>query len=401
MDKDIKRKVDSEELEKIGKILKAPDKTINQLIVIDLLTAAAKCGASDVHFEPTRDAFLVRFRVDGTLYDIFYGPKNKEQNVIGCIKVMAGMDIAERRLPQDGRLEIKIEEELVKIRVATMHQAFGEKCVVRIFSPQLDLFNLESLGFTPENKEKFGDMIMKKSGIVIVSGPTNSGKSTSLYAAMNKLRSPEKNIVSVEDPVEYLVDRINQIQVNPSINFDYATILRGVLRQDPDVIIVGEIRDFETAQMVVRAALTGHLILTTFHSHRTTSCITRLIDMGIYPFLVAASLNGIVVQKLARRICVHCTEEAEEDMGLLKGARHYKGKGCKSCSYTGYKGRIALHEIMVISGPLRRMIQSGAEGSEIFNQAKAEGMKTIQEDAIEKVKGGIISLEEALNATSD
>lgn len=396
-----KHKISTQNLTKIANFLSARDENINQTIIKDLLIEASRLGTSDVHFEPLRTELLVRFRIDGILYDIFNIPKSKEQNISSCIKIMADMDITERRLPQDGRIEIKIGDDILKIRAATMQQIFGEKIVIRIFGSHLDLFKLESLGFTPENRIKYESIISKKSGIIIVSGPTNSGKTTTLYSSLNKLNSPEKNIVSVEDPIEYIVDRVNQIQVNPQINFDFATVLRGVLRQDPNIIIVGEIRDFETAQMVVRAALTGHLILTTFHSHRTTTCITRLIDMGIFPFLVASSLNGVLVQKLARRICIQCIEEINEDSDILKGLKHYKGKGCAFCNFSGYKGLIALHELLTVSGSIRKLIQSKAEGIEIFKQARLEGMKTLREDAIEKVKQGIISLEEAINITSD
>lgn len=397
-----KSKIINEDLEKIRCILQAPDQSINQGVISALLAIATNCGSSDVHLEPTRDDLLVRFRIDGTLYDVFTVPKNKEQNILSCLKVMANLNIAEKRLPQDGRLEIKFKNSMIKIRVSTMQQIFGEKAVVRIFGQHLDLSSFESLGFMPENKEKFEQMIYRKSGLVIVTGATNSGKTTTLYAAMNKLKKPDINIISVEDPVEYVVERINQIQVNPAINFDFNTVLRAVLRQDPDVVIIGEIRDFESAHIATRAALTGHLILTTFHAHRPTICITRLIDMGIMPFLLASSLNGIVVQKLARRICPNCiTELKESDLGLLGGIPHYKGKGCNVCNFTGSRGRIALHEIMVVSGSIKKLIQEKAESVDIFKQARTEGMKTMQEDALEKVKTGIISLEEAVSLTSD
>lgn len=398
-----KFKIINESLVRLKKALEAPEVQINQNIVSDLLTVAALCGTSDVHFEPTRVNLLVRFRIDGTLYDLFNIPKAKEQNILSCLKIMANMNIAERRLPQDGRFEIKIKDrdDLIKARVATMAQVFGEKAVVRIFGQNLDLFNLDSLGFSLENKKKFESLISKKNGLIIVCGPTNSGKSTTLYAAMNKIKRPEINLISVEDPVEYIVDGINQIQVNPSINFDYATVLRGVLRQDPDVVFVGEIRDYETAHISVRAALTGHLLLTTFHAHRPTTCITRLIDMGILPFLVAASLNGIVVQRLARRICPNCVEEVKEPVDILEGKQHFKGRGCPACHNTGSRGRVALHEIMIITGTIRNLIQTKAEGIAIFKQARYEGLKTIQEDALDKVKSGVITMQEAMNLTSD
>lgn len=397
-----KSKISNENLEKIKFIFQAPDQSINQGVISALLATATNCGASDVHMEPARDELLIRFRIDGVLYDVFTIPKSKEQNILSCVKVMANLNIAEKRLPQDGRLEIKFKSSMIKIRVSTMQQVFGEKAVIRIFGQHLDLSSFESLGFTLENKEKFEQMIYRKSGLVIVTGATNSGKTTTLYAAMNKLKKPDINIISVEDPVEYIVDRINQIQVNPGINFDFTTVLRAVLRQDPDVVIIGEIRDYESAHIATRAALTGHLILTTFHAHRPTICITRLIDMGIMPFLLASSLNGIVVQKLARRICPNCiTEVKEDDLGLLEGKPHYKGRGCNVCNFTGSKGRIALHEIMVVSGNIKKLIQEKAEGVDIFKQARTEGLQTMQEDALYKAKEGIISLEEAISLTAD
>ncbi|MFH1454490.1 MAG: GspE/PulE family protein [Armatimonadota bacterium] len=403
-EKTAKFKLINEELSRLKRVLEASESTVNQNVVSDLITVAALSGVSDIHLEPMRDNLLIRFRLDGTLYNVFTVPKNKEHNIMSCIKIMSNMNIAEKRLPQDGRFEIKLKNtgDLIKVRSATMNQVFGEKIVIRIFGQSVDLFNFDSLGFSPENKQKFEKLITKKSGLVIVCGPTNSGKSTTLYAAMNKIKKPEFNIVSVEDPVEYIVDDINQIQVNPFINFDYATVLRGVLRQDPDAIFVGEIRDLETAQIAVRAALTGHLILTTFHATRSTTCITRLIDMGILPFLVAASINGIIVQRLARRICSNCIEEIKDEPNELLGeAPHYRGRGCPACHNTGYRGRIALHEIMEISGNIRNLIQHRAESIAIFKQARYDGLKTIQEDALEKVKAGIITLHEAVSLTGD
>ncbi|MDQ7824488.1 MAG: ATPase, T2SS/T4P/T4SS family [Candidatus Eremiobacteraeota bacterium] len=369
--------------------------------VTELILEADNLGASDIHFEPYKDELKLRMRIDGTLRDIFAVPKKKEASIISCIKVMGGMDITEKRLPQDGRVEIEAQGRSLKVRIASIPQVFGEKVVMRLFSKNIDMLNLDTLGFTEENQKKFEFIITRPSGMVLVSGPTGAGKTTTLYAAMNRLNSPEKNLVSIEDPIEYIIDRINQIQINPAIDFNFATILRAILRQDPDIITVGEIRDLETASMAVRAALTGHLLLSTFHANKTTACITRLIDMGVMPFMLAAALNGAIVQKLARRICPMCVEELPPSKNVLQGHRHFKGKGCRMCNNTGLKGRIAIHEVLVVSGELRDLIQKNAGGGAIFQLARKEGLKTLQDDAVKKVLDGIITYEEAVNVTFD
>ncbi|MHC9544190.1 MAG: GspE/PulE family protein [Vulcanimicrobiota bacterium] len=367
----------------------------------DLILQADNLGASDLHFEPTRDELLVRFRIDGLLRDIFSIPKKKEASVISCVKVMGQMDITEKRLPQDGRVEIESAERSLKVRISTLPQVFGEKIVMRLFSKNIDLLNLDSLGFSDENKKKFEFMISRPSGMILVSGPTGSGKTTTLYAVMNKLKSPEKNIVSIEDPIEYIMERINQVQVNAAIEYSYAIILRAILRQDPDIITVGEIRDLETATMAVRAALTGHLVLSTFHANKTTACITRLIDMGVLPFMLASSMNGVMVQKLARKICPMCILEIPPSKNVLQGHRHFAGKGCKLCHQTGYKGRTSIQELLVISGEMRDLIQKNADGAAMFQLARKEGLKTLQDDAAFKVTEGITTYEEAVNVTFD
>ncbi len=237
--------------------------------------------------------------------------------------------------------------------------------------------------------------------MVLVSGPTGSGKTTTLYSAMNKLKTPEKNLVSIEDPIEYIIDNINQIQINPSIDYNYATILRAILRQDPDIITVGEIRDLETASMAVRAALTGHLLLSTFHANKTTAVITRMIDMGVLPFMLSAAINGVVVQKLARKICPMCIEEVPPAKNVLQGHSHYRGKGCRLCHNSGFKGRTAVHEVLVVGPEVRELIAKNAGGEAIFQQARKEGLKTLQDDAVKKVLEGIITYEEAVNISFD
>jgi type IV pilus assembly protein PilB len=367
----------------------------------DLITEADTSGASDIHFEPYKEVMLVRFRVDGVLRDVLDIPKKKEAAIVSCIKVMGGMDITEKRMPQDGRLEVDIEDRSLKVRICTIPQIFGEKVVMRLFSKNLDLLNLDALGYTEDNKKKFEFIITRPSGMVLVSGPTGSGKTTTLYAAMNRLKVPEKNVVSVEDPIEYILERVNQIQVNPGIDFNFATILRAILRQDPDVITVGEIRDLETAQLSVRAALTGHMLLSTFHANKTTACITRFIDMGVLPFMLASALNGVVVQKLARKICPMCIEDAPPSKNVLQGHKHFIGRGCKMCHNTGYKGRTSVQEVLVVSGRLRELIQKNAGGGAIFNAAREEGLKTLQDDAVKKVLDGIVTYEEAVNVAFD
>jgi type IV pilus assembly protein PilB len=369
--------------------------------VQDLIMEADNMGASDIHYEPFRDSLLIRFRVDGILRDVFTIPKKKEASIISCIKVMGMMDITEKRLPQDGRLEIDREDRSLKVRISTLPQVFGEKIVMRLFTKNIDLMNLDALGFTDENKKKFDFIITRPSGMVLVSGPTGSGKTTTLYAAMNKLKSPEKNLVSIEDPIEYVIENINQIQVNPGIDFNYATILRAILRQDPDIITVGEIRDLETASMSVRAALTGHLLLSTFHASKTTAVVTRLIDMGVLPFMLSAAINGVVVQKLARKICPMCLEEVPPSKNVLQGHSHYRGRGCRLCHNSGFKGRSAVHEVLVVSGELRELVAKNAGGGAIFTQARKEGLKTLQDDAVKKVLEGMITYEEAVNLSFD
>jgi len=369
--------------------------------VQDLIMEADNLGASDVHFEPYRDAMHIRFRIDGILRDVFSIPKKKEASINSCIKVLGMMDITEKRMPQDGRLEIERDDRSLKVRISTLPQVFGEKVVMRLFTKNMDLLNLDALGFTDENKKKFEFIITRPSGMVLVSGPTGSGKTTTLYSAMNKLKSPEKNLVSIEDPIEYIIDNINQIQINPSIDYNYATILRAILRQDPDIITVGEIRDLETASMAVRAALTGHLLLSTFHANKTTAVITRMIDMGVLSFMLSAAMNGVVVQKLARKICPMCIEEVPPSKNVLQGHSHYRGKGCRLCHSSGFKGRTAVHEVLVVTGEIRELIAKNAGGEAIFQQARKEGLKTLQDDAVKKVLEGVITYEEAVNISFD
>ncbi len=371
-------------------------KSSAQEFLNELIKEAEILGASDIHFEPTQNALKLRMRIDGVLRDAFTVNKKKEATIISCIKVMGGMDITEKRLPQDGRIEVDSDSNSLKVRVASIPQVFGEKIVMRIFSKNQDMLNIESLGFTDENLKKFEYMISRPSGMVLVSGPTGAGKTTTIYAAMNRLKSPTVNIVSIEDPIEYIIEDVNQIQVNHQIDFSFPIILKAILRQDPDIIILGEIRDSETATTATKAAMTGHLLLSTFHANGSIAGLTRLIDMGILPFMLASALNGIVVQKLARKICAMCVEEAPLSKNILQGHSHFKGRGCRLCGQSGIKGRMGIHEVLVITQELRELIHKNAGESLFFQQARKEGLKTIQDDAVKKVLDGQITYDEAV-----
>lgn len=369
--------------------------------VRDLVIEADRLGASDVHFEPGKNELKIRLRIDGTMHDLFEVPKKKENNIISRIKVMSGMDITEKRLPQDGRIEIEDQENSLKLRVATIPQIFGEKVVMRIFSRNIGLLDLDSLGYTEETKKKVEYMITRPAGMVIVSGPTGAGKTTTLYAAMNKIKADHKNIISIEDPIEYIIEGINQIQVNNAIDFTFGNILKAIMRQDPDIIAVGEIRDGETAHTATRAALSGHLLLATFHANTTAKCISRLIDQGVLPFMAASAINGVLVQKLAKKICQMCIEEAPASKNILQGHRHFTGRGCRLCYNNGTKGRTGIQEALVVTQELREVIQQNKGELPILQQAKKDGLKTLQDDAVRKVLEGIITYNEAVSASFD
>ncbi|MFP4016717.1 MAG: type II secretion system ATPase GspE [Halanaerobiales bacterium] len=366
-----------------------------------IISQALQMSASDIHIEPQEKQVRVRYRIDGVLREIMTTPKYTQAALISRIKIIADLDITKRRIPQDGRIAISVGELRVDLRVSTLPTIFGEKVVIRLLTKDSSLINLDKLGFSDNNITRFKGLIEQPHGILLVTGPTGSGKSTTLFAAMNYLISPEVNIVTIEDPVEYQLNGINQIQANHKVGLDFASALRSILRQDPDIVLVGEIRDEETARIAVRAALTGHLVLSTLHTNDAVSSISRLIDMGIEPYMVASTVVGIMAQRLIRRLCksckVHYQPSAEELIVIGEDSesnKFYKPQKCSKCSNTGYKGRIAVHEVLVFDKMIKQMIVNGANEQEIKDYCVENGMTTLLQDGIGKFKQGVTSYEE-------
>jgi type IV pilus assembly protein PilB len=374
-----------------------------------ILTDAIRRGASDIHLEPYEKVFRVRFRIDGVLHEIMTPPKRLEAALTSRVKIMATMDIAERRLPQDGRIKLRYHQREIDFRVSTLPTIFGEKTVMRILDKEALQLDLNALGFDPWSLEQFTKAIHSPYGMILITGPTGSGKTTTLYSAIHTINSPDINIMTAEDPVEYNLKGVNQVQVNDEIGRTFAACLRSFLRQDPDVILVGETRDLETAQIGIRAALTGHLVLTTLHTNDCPSTPARLLDMGIPPFLVSSSLQLILAQRLGRRVCKDCKEPyeaAEESLAPyghvpqgLGNVNFYKGKGCQTCNFTGMKGRVAIYEVMPVSPEIRDMILRNATTAEIRDVACSQGMKTLRQNALQKVVEGVTTVEEVLRVT--
>jgi type IV pilus assembly protein PilB len=372
-----------------------------------LLYNAVRENASDIHIEPDDKELRVRYRVDGKLYEKMRPPHQMLSAVVSRIKIMAELDIAQRRLPQDGGIHVLVEGRPIDLRVSVMPGSFGEKVVVRVIDPQRVLFNLEALGFTYDNLQRFREVIQSPNGIVLVTGPTGSGKNTTLYAALAELNNEEVNICTVEDPVECNISGVNQFQVNSAAGFEFSTALRSLLRQDPDIIMVGEIRDEDTANIAVQAALTGHLVLSTLHTNDAPGAVTRLLDLGVAPYLVSASLIGVIAQRLVRKICPSCKTEYEPPRSIEKTVeklsggtgQFYRGVGCKKCRNTGYSGRIAIHELFVPDDEIAEMINERISSKKLRVKAIQKGMVPLQLDGIEKVKAGIISIEEVLRTT--
>lgn len=372
-----------------------------------LLMQAVKEGASDIHIEPERDKLRTRFRVDGILHEVQGPPKHLQQAVISRIKVLSKMDIAEKRKPQDGRFEIKTENKEIDLRVSTIPTIYGENLVMRILDKSSILLKLEDIGFSKGILGRYEELITRPHGIILVTGPTGSGKTTTLYASLNRINSVEKNIITIEDPIEYELELVRQVQVNPKAEVTFANALRSFLRQDPDVIMVGEIRDLETAEVAIQAALTGHLIFSTLHTNDAPSALTRLMDMGVEPFLISSSVIGIVAQRLVRTICPKCKESFEpgdevlESLGLKKkdGIRFYRGKGCRFCRETGYKGRLGIFEMLLVDERIREKVLARTSSGEIKKIACEAGMKTLRDDGLEKVLEGKTTVEEVLRVT--
>lgn len=372
-----------------------------------LLYNAVRENASDIHIEPDDKKLRVRYRVDGKLYEKMRPPHQMHSAIVSRIKIMAELDIAQRRLPQDGGIHVLMEGRPVDLRVSVMPGNYGEKVVIRVIDPHKMLFTLESLGFAYNNLQLFRKVIQAPNGIVLVTGPTGSGKNTTLYAALSELNSEDTNICTVEDPVECNISGINQFQVNQAAGFLFSNALRSLLRQDPDIIMVGEIRDENTAGIAVQAALTGHLVLSTLHTNDAPGAVTRIVDLGVAPYLVSASLIAVLAQRLVRKICSNCKTEYEPAASLRKAIekagdkeqKYYRGVGCKKCRNTGYSGRIAIHELFVPDDEILEMITDGASLKNLRTMAIQKGMVSLEQDGIEKVQAGIISIEEVLRTT--
>jgi general secretion pathway protein E len=374
-----------------------------------ILTYAFEQRASDIHFEPKRELTLVRLRIDGILHDVHLIPRIVYEAVVSRIKLLSGCNLAEKRRPQDGRIKREQGGREVELRVSTMPTAFGEKAVLRIFDPDILLKGVDDLGLSAHDLPKFYDFVSRPTGIMLVTGPTGSGKTTTLYSTLKYLSKPEVNIVTIEDPVEMVFEDFNQVSVRPQIDITFASALRTVLRQDPDIVMVGEIRDSETADHAVQAALTGHLVLSTLHTNDASSSITRLLDLGVPHFLITTTLIGIMAQRLVRENCTHCLEEypptAEEAAGLkipLEKLQPYKfkrGKGCLHCRETGFMGRTGIYEVLPMTEKIRRLVSAQAGSLELFKAAREEGLRTLKEAAIEKVFRGITTVTEAIRVT--
>lgn len=378
-------------------------------LVNQMLLAGLQQKASDIHIDPQEKKIIVRYRVDGVLKTERGLPKSMQNVLTARIKIMANLNITETRLPQDGRIKISLDFSPIDLRISTLPTVYGEKIVIRILDLGTSLNNLSQLGFNKINYQHFLKLIKQPSGIILITGPTGSGKSATLYAALNHLNSDEVNIITIEDPVEYQIEGINQVQVNTNVGLTFATGLRSILRQDPNIVMVGEIRDTDTAEIAIRASLTGHLVLSTLHTNSAIATIPRLIDMGIEPFLVVSSLSGIVAQRLIRKICRECKEEyppTEMEKSLfkrrgIKVGKTYRGKGCGICNMTGYKGRVAIQEILVIDDDIRQLMMNNKSMTAIRDYALQNGMIFLIDDGLLKVKQGVTTVEEILRVAMD
>ncbi|MBI5695590.1 MAG: Flp pilus assembly complex ATPase component TadA [Nitrospirae bacterium] len=370
-------------------------------LVTMMIVEAVRMRASDIHIEPREENIVVRYRVDGALRDVLKLPKRVQDSIISRIKIISDMDITKRRLPQDGTSKLRLPDREVDLRISTLPSLYGEKVVIRLLDKSKGLVNLAQIGFPDAIMDPLIDILSHPQGFVLVTGPTGSGKSTTLYAILQQLKSEIENVITVEDPVEYRLDGITQVGINDVIGLTFPSVLRSVLRQDPDIIMVGEIRDYETADIAIKASLTGHLVLASLHTNDTVSAVTRLIDLGVPPFLVSSSLNCVLAQRLVKRICPNCKVPDEDLCGVTGGGfgglkTTYKGSGCPHCHTTGYYGQIGVFEFLPLSNRMRRLIAKSASEEEIWDEAAEHGAKSLFEDAIEKVSQGITSLEEVL-----
>jgi general secretion pathway protein E len=385
--------------------LEAPVVRIVNLII----SRAIERGASDIHIEPFEGELKVRYRIDGILHDVESPPKRLQAAIISRIKIMAKLNIAERRLPQDGRIKLRVKDKDIDLRVSTVPTLNGESVVMRILDRSTLILSLDKLGFAPAILKQFEALIRRPHGIILVTGPTGSGKTTTLYAALEKINTPEKKIITIEDPIEYHLEGVNQIQVKPSIGLTFANGLRSIVRQDPDIIMVGEIRDPETAEIAIQSALTGHLVFSTVHTNDAAGAVTRLLDMGMENYLLASSILGILAQRLVRLICRNCKKEVPaapeliKELGLdpLESFPAFEGSGCEACSYTGYRGRIGIFELLVIDEGLRNLILEKTSSNIIKQHAISKGMVTLRDDGLAKAKAGLTSIAEVLRVTQE
>ncbi len=378
-------------------------------LVNHIISQSIKARASDIHIEPYQHSFTVRYRVDGILYDLLAPPKWIQPALISRIKVMAKMNIAEKRLPQDGRFEVKVGDQSIDLRVSTIPTAFGERVVLRLLNKSGSLLELTDLGLSPERLKLIKGLVASPNGIILVTGPTGSGKTTTLYAILQSINKPDINIITIEDPVEYQIKGISQIQVNPKIDLTFARGLRSIVRQDPDVILVGEIRDHETSEIAVQSALTGHLVFSTLHTNDSASAITRLVDMGVEPFLISSSVLAVAAQRLIRVLCDDCKsaykpssiylESIDVSPDHFNNGHIYKAVGCERCIGTGYKGRLGIFEIMVLTEKLKSLILKTYDSNQIKSEARQEKMMSLRQDGIQKVMNGVTTIEEVLRVT--
>ncbi len=396
------------ELDEPQDLLDATDEAPIIRLVNSVLFQAVRQRASDIHFESFERGLVVRYRIDGVLYPILTPPKHLQSSIIARLKIMAGLNIAEKRLPQDGRFAIRTAGKDVDLRVSVLPTSHGERVVLRLLEKENRLLNLTEMGFSPDRLRTIQQLIRLTHGILLVTGPTGSGKTTTLYAALSEINAPDKNIITVEDPVEYQLLGIGQMQVNPKINLTFAAGLRSILRQDPDVIMIGEIRDRETAEIAIHASLTGHLVFSTLHTNDAASAATRLIDMGIEPFLVASSVVAVLAQRLIRKVCPDCKQAYQPDdeelirLGVVPGKTKptfYRGTGCPACTQTGYRGRTGIHELLVLDDEIRRLIGNKADAAAIRQSAVSRGMVLLKEEAAEKIFAGITTTEEVMRMT--
>ena len=378
-------------------------------LVNHIISQSIKARASDIHIEPYQESFKIRYRVDGILYDLLTPPKWIQASLISRIKVMAKMNIAEKRLPQDGRINLKIANQEIDVRVSTIPTSFGERVVMRLLNKTSSLMALSELGLDAEMLETVKKLVASPNGMILMTGPTGSGKTTTLYAVLSSINSPDINIITIEDPIEYQIDGISQIQVNPKIDLTFARGLRSIVRQDPDVVLVGEIRDHETAEIAVQSALTGHLVFSTLHTNDSAGAITRLVDIGIEPFLISSSVIAVAAQRLVRMLCEDCKESHQPDETMLMaigisseaihGSEVYRAVGCEKCFHTGYRGRIGIYELMLMGQELKSLVLKSYDANRIMKEARKLNMVSLRQAGIQKVLMGVTTIEEVLRVT--